>query len=154
VPIARGMRKEGGTQMTVRPRSPQAEGKTQAELASLREAVMERFARKLDKYLPRKGELRKWTISEIEAELLKDVTQLARDVIEARIEVDPARVSKDSPRCPDCGRVLGGIAREQATNKQTIFGRIRYARTYGICRPCGVAFSPSGQRVALRQGLL
>lgn len=140
--------------MAVRPRSPQAEGRTHAELPSLREAVMERFARKLDKYLPESGELRKWTISEIETELLEDTRGLARDVIEARIEVDPVRVSKESPRCPDCGRVLGGIAREQAANKQTIFGRIRYARTYGVCRPCGVAFSPSGQRVALRQGLL
>ena len=35
-----------------------------------RAAIMERVARKLDQYLPESGELRKWTISEIEDALI------------------------------------------------------------------------------------
>lgn len=115
--------------------------------------VLERIVRKLDKYLPESGELRPWTISEIESALLDDVNEIARDVIEARLEVDPARVV-DKPRCPDCGKSLKGLKRARKTHRQVIFGPIRYARTCGICHACGVAFSPSGQRVGLRQGLL
>jgi transposase len=59
--------------------------------AALRGQLIERFARKLDKYLPESGELRPWTISEIELALLADMTELARDVIESRIDVDSAR---------------------------------------------------------------
>ena len=124
-----------------------------AEVATRRAQVSGRFHRKLDKYLPASGELRAWTIAEIEAELLKDVRELARDVIESRIDVDPARVPEE-PRCPDCGRALGGLRREEHTHKHTVFGPIRYTRTYGVCRPCGAAFSPSGEGLELRQGLL
>ena len=123
------------------------------DAAAKRAAVLERIARKLDKYLPESGELRPWTISEIEKSLLVDINEIARDVIEARLEVDPARVV-DKPRCPDCGKSLEGLKRARKTHRQVIFGPIRYARTCGICHACGVAFSPSGQRLGLRQGLL
>ncbi len=123
------------------------------DIAAKRAQVMERIARKLDKYLPESGELRPWTISEIESALLTDVNEIARDVIEARLDVDPARVV-DKPRCPDCGKSLKGLKHARKTHRQVIFGPVRYSRTYGICHACGVAFSPSGQRVGLRQGLL
>ena len=123
------------------------------DVRAARAAVMERVARKLDRYLPESGELRGWTISEIEDALIEDMNELARDVIESRLGVDPERVV-DRPRCPDCGRALMGVDRERATHKHTRLGPIRYARTYGVCRPCGAAFSPSGHRVELRQGLL
>jgi hypothetical protein len=122
-------------------------------VAAKRSAVLERIARKLDKYLPESGELRPWTISEIESALLKDINEIARDVIEARLEVDLARVI-DKPRCPDCGKSLKGLKHARKTHRQVIFGPIQFSRTYGICHACGVAFSPSGQRVGLRQGLL
>jgi len=122
-------------------------------VAAKRAAVLERVARKLDKYLPESGELRPWTISEIESALLKDINEIARDVIASRLEVDPARVV-DKPRCPDCGKSLEGLKHARKTHRQVIFGPIHYARTCGICHACGVAFSPSGQRVGLRQGLL
>jgi len=118
-----------------------------------RAAVMERVARKLDKYLPKSGELRKWTISEIEDALIEDMNEIARDIIHARLNVDPERVVKKA-RCPDCGRALMGVAGERSTHKHTRLGPIGFARTVGYCRPCGAAFSPSGQRVELRQGLL
>lgn len=121
--------------------------------ATKRAAVLERFARKLDKYLPESGELKPWTISEIEDALLADVNEIARDVIEARLDVDPARVV-DKPRCPDCGKSLKGLKHARKTHRQVIFGPVRFSRTDGICHACGVAFSPSGQRVGLRQGLL
>jgi uncharacterized protein with PIN domain len=123
------------------------------EVQARRAAVMERVARKLDRYLPESGELRKWTISEIEDALIEDMNEIARDIVEARLDVDPDRVV-DRPRCPDCGRALMGVDRERSTHTHTRLGPIRYARTYGVCRPCGAAFSPSGQRVELRQGLL
>jgi ribosomal protein L34E len=107
----------------------------------------------VEKYLPASGELRDWTVSEIEASLQEDMTRLARGIVETRLEADPRRVVA-KPRCPDCGRALGGVGKEIQTHRHTVFGTTRYRRTYGICRPCGAAFSPSGQRVALRQGLL
>ena len=125
----------------------------EADVKAARAAVMERVARKLDRYLPESGELRAWTISEIEDALIEDMNEIAREVIESRLGVDPDRVI-DKPRCPDCGRALMGVDRERSTHTHTRLGPIRYARTYGVCRPCGVAFSPSGHRVALRQGLL
>ena len=127
--------------------------KPSADVAARRAQVMERLARKLDKYLPESGPLRPWTISEIETELVKDMNEIARDVIELRLDVDPERVV-EKPRCPDCGRALAAVRREESTHKQTLVGPIRYARTYGTCQACGLAFPPSGQRVALRQGLL
>ena len=120
--------------------------------AARRRQLVERFARKLDKYLPESGELRKWTISDIETALLGDMTELARDVIEARIDVDPARAPKETPHCPDCGAALA--SRQVPTHRHTLFGRIGYARAYGHCPACGRAFSPSGLGVRLRQGLL
>ena len=45
---------------------------TPADQAARRGQVVERFARKLDRYLPESGELRPWTISEIERELVTD----------------------------------------------------------------------------------
>ena len=123
------------------------------DTAAKRAAVLERIARKLDRYLPESGELRPWTISEIESALLTDVNEIARDVIEARLEVDPARVI-DKPRCPGCGKSLKGLKHARKTHRQVIFGPIQFSRTYGICHDCGVALPPSGQRVGLRQGLL
>ena len=96
-----------------------------ADAAALREQVAARFARKLDKYLPESGELRPWTISEIERELLADALGLARDLLEARIQVDPARAPEEKPCCPKCGRALMGL-RDQATHKQTLVGPIRF----------------------------
>ena len=107
----------------------------------------------VNRYLPKSGPLRKWTISEIEQSLLGDMGRLARALIEARLKVDPVRVI-EKPRCPDCGRALGGVGSEVQTHRHTLFGTIRYRRTYGVCRPCEAAFSPSGQRVVFRQGLL
>ena len=118
-----------------------------------RAAIMERVARKLDQYLPESGELRKWTISEIEDALIKDMNEIARDIIHARLDVDPERIVKKA-RCPDCGRALMGVAGECSTHKHTRLGPIGFTRTVGYCRPCRAAFSPSGQRVELRQGLL
>ena len=85
--------------------------------------------------------------------LIKDMNEIARDIIHARLDVDPDRVVKKA-RCPDCGRALMGVAGERSTHKHTRLGPIGFARTVGYCRPCGAAFSPSGQRVELRQGLL
>ena len=107
----------------------------------------------VEKYLPASGELRDWTISEIETSLQKDMTQFALGIVKTRLGVDPRRVVA-KPKCPDCGRALGGVGKEIQTHRHTVFGTIKYGRTYGICRPCGAAFSPSGQRVELRQGLL
>lgn len=107
----------------------------------------------VEKYLPASGELRDWTISEIEESLQEDMGRLARGIVETRLEADPRRVVA-KPKCPECGRALGGVGKEIQTHRHTVFGTIRYRRTYGVCRPCGAAFSPSGQRVALRQGLL
>ena len=126
---------------------------SQADAGTRRAEVMERFQRKLDKYLPEEGELRPWKLAEIEAELLKDMHELARDIMESRIDVDPRRVV-EKPRCPDCGRALAGVDHSRSAHKQTIFGPMRFTRTYGVCHACRVAFSPSGQRLELRQGLL
>jgi len=123
------------------------------EVQAARAAIMERFARKLDQYLPDTGKLRKWTISTIEDALIKDMNEVARDIIHSRLDVDPERVVKKA-RCPDCGRALMGVAGERSTHKHTRLGPIGFTRTVGYCRPCGAAFSPSGQRVELRQGLL
>ena len=123
------------------------------EVRAARAAIMERVARKLERYLPESGKLHKWTISTIEDALIKDMNEVARDIIDARLDVDPERVVKKA-RCPDCGRALMGVAGERSTHKHTRLGPIGFARTVGYCRPCGAAFSPSGQRVELRQGLL
>lgn len=117
-----------------------------------RAALLEEFARKLDRYLPESGALKPWTISEIERALLDDVLALGRQVTVARIEVDPLRAPEQA-RCPQCGRVLMGHDLN-ATHRQTLFGPLRFERAYGYCRPCRSAFSPTGQRVGLRRGLL
>jgi hypothetical protein len=123
-----------------------------ADRSARRREVMESFTRKLDKYIPAEGELRRWTISEIEASLLADMSQLARDVIESRLDMDPARVPDETPRCPDCNAALA--SRQVPTHKHTVFGEIRYEREYGHCPACGRAFSPSGLGIRVRQGLL
>ena len=124
-----------------------------AGAAERRRQVLDRFCEKLDKYLPESGELRPWKLAEIELALLDDMNELACDIMESRIGVDPKRVV-EKPHCPDCGRALGGVDRRRPTHKHTLFGPLRYARTYGVCQACGLAFSPSGDRVELRQGLL
>lgn len=123
-----------------------------SEVVARRKQMLDRFARKLEKYLPETGEMKSWTISELEKSLLDDVTALARDVIELRLEVDPKRVSEKSPRCPDCEAAL--LSRLVPAHKHTLFGVVRYERTYGHCPACGRAFSPSGLGVRLREGLL
>ena len=110
--------------MTVEPK--------EADVKAARAAVMERMARTLDRYLPESGELRKWTISEIVGALIEDMNELAREVIESRLGVDPDRVV-DKPRCPDCGRALMGVDRERSTHRHTRLGPIGFARTYGVC---------------------
>ncbi len=122
-------------------------------VAEFRQAVLERFERKLDRYLPASGATRQWTISAIEDALATDMLEVAQDVIESCIAVDPLRQPATNPRCPDCGRSLVATGLRD-THKKTIFGLIRYSRAYGSCPACRRAFSPSGQRVVLRQGLL
>ncbi len=90
------------------------------------------------KYLPESGELTPWKLGEIELELLedmRDMNELACGIIESRIDADPNRtVEKPKcPKCPKCGLALGGVKRDRATHKQTLFGPIRYSRTYGTC---------------------
>ncbi len=121
--------------------------------AGLRKAVLDRCVAMLDRHLPESGELGAWKLGEIELALLDDVNEIARDVIEARIGADPNR-TVEKPKCPKCGLALGGVKRERSTHKQTLFGPIRYGRTYGTCQACGLAFSPSGEVFRLRQGLL
>ena len=123
------------------------------ETSALRKQIVDRFAERLEKYLPASGELRSWDISTIESALMGDMAAMAREVIETRIEADPARVAEIKPRCPDCGRALMGL-RPEATHRQTLFGPIRFKRLYGYCPVCHRAFSPSGRSVALRSGLL
>jgi hypothetical protein len=121
--------------------------------AGLRKAVLDRCVAMLDRHLPESGELGAWKLGQMELALLDDVNEIARDVIEARIGADPNR-TVEKPKCPECGLALGGVKRERATHKQTLFGPIRYGRTYGTCQACGLAFSPSGEVFRLRQGLL
>ncbi len=102
------------------------------EVQAGRAAIMERVARTLDQYLPESGKLRKWTISEIEDALIKDMNEIARDIIHARLDVDPERIVKKA-RCPDCGRALMGVAGERSTHKHTRLGPIGFARTVGYC---------------------
>jgi hypothetical protein len=123
------------------------------DVKALRARLVERFAGKLDQYLPESGELRTWTVSEIEEALSKDMNEMARDVIESRIQVDPRREPRESPRCPECGRVLGGLNARRA-HRHTILGPVELTRSTGYCQACDLAFSPSGHRVALRKGLL
>ena len=118
-----------------------------------RAAIEERFRRKLDAYFPRSGPLGKWALARIEEALAKDMNEIARDVMEMRIAADPDRVV-DKPRCPDCGRGLGGVERERRGHRQTIFGPVGFARTVGYCPACGRAFSPSGLVVGLRRGFI
>jgi hypothetical protein len=94
-----------------------------ADRAARRRLPTERFARKLDEYVPGSGELRAWTISELEQPLLADTSELARDVIESRLDIDPARVPEKPPRCPACGAALA--SRQVPTHRHTLFGRIR-----------------------------
>jgi hypothetical protein len=125
---------------------------SKAEVAAKRAAVLAQFQEKLERYLPESGELKSWTISAWEQALVGDLLEVGRAVTEARIAVDPLRVP-ESARCPACGRVLMGHAR-QGAHKQTLFGPLQFERTYGYCRPCRSAFSPSGSRVGFRRGLL
>ena len=123
-----------------------------SDVAAARARIDAEIKRRLDAYLPAQGSLKPWKISEIEVALQKDMQELSCAVIQARLGVDPSRV-RAKPRCPQCGRKLMGV-HDEHTHKHTIFGPLEYTRTYGYCHSCGVAFSPSGQRVGLRQGLL
>jgi hypothetical protein len=123
------------------------------DVASVREQVTERMLRKLEKYLPRSGELRSWTISEIEESLLQDMKEIACDIVESRLLLDPLRNPSERPVCSKCGRALAGID-VRSTRRKTMIGPIRYERFIGYCQACGLAFSPSGQCVAIRRGLL
>jgi hypothetical protein len=128
-------------------------------MATLAETVTEKraalkawFERALDQYLPESGELKPWTISALEDALGADLRELGRRIAAARIEADPLRAPEKN-LCPQCGRALMGHSQE-LTHRQTVFGPISFSRAYGYCRPCRSAFSPSGHRVGLRQGLL
>jgi hypothetical protein len=124
-----------------------------SELAKQRARLLSEFEKVLGRYLPESGELKPWKLAEIEAALSEDGHRLLRQLLEARIEVDPLRQVHETIRCPECGHALPGD-RDRRTHKKTIFGTIYYTRAYGYCRSCGAAFSPSGERVELRQGLL
>ena len=124
-----------------------------ADPAVLRDEILARFARRLEKYLPASGELRTWNISTIEAALTEDMAETARDVIETRIKADPVRLPEEKPRCPRCKAALTGL-RPTRTHRHTLFGPIRFERLYGYCSACSRAFSPSGHSVAIRAGLL
>jgi hypothetical protein len=107
----------------------------------------------LERYLPQSGSLRPWKLAEIETALSADCHKLAREVIEARVEVDPLQDAPQSMRCSQCGYAMPGDPARKV-HKKTIFGTIYYTRGYGYCRSCGAAFSPSGESVGLRQGRL
>jgi hypothetical protein len=123
------------------------------DVGNMRARVAERMLRKLDKYLPQSGELRSWTISEIEDALLEDMKEIACDIVESRLLLDPQRDPADRPVCPKCGRALAGI-HVRSTRRKTMIGPIRYERFVGYCQACGLAFSPSGRSVEIRRGLL
>ena len=122
-------------------------------VAEQRARILAAFEKTLDRYLPESGELQPWKLAQIESALSTDCHRLAREILEARIEVDPLRDPQPSMRCGKCGYAMGGDPARKA-HKKTIFGTIYYTRAYGYCRSCGAAFSPSGESVGLRQGLL
>lgn len=126
---------------------------TAPDSAAVRDLVVQRMLRKLDKYLPASGELRSWTISEIEDSLLQDMKEIACDIVESRLLLDPLREPAERPVCPKCGRALAGID-VRPTRRKTMIGPIRYERFVGYCQACSLAFSPSGHSVAVRRGLL
>jgi hypothetical protein len=115
-----------------------------ADRAALRGRLIEGFARKLDKYVRESGGLCPWTISELEQSLLADITQLARDVIESRIDVDPVRAPAETPRCPDCGAALA--SRQVPTHRHTLFGRIGYERAEPYAPLVALRIRPAAPR--------
>jgi hypothetical protein len=130
-----------------------AEAATGNTVAERRAQLQSAFGKMLERYLPESGELQPWKLAQIESALSEDCHELARQFVESRLAVDPLRDPKPSLRCPECAHAMpGDWARK--THKKTIFGTIYYTRAYGFCRSCGAAFSPSGESVGLRQGLL
>ncbi len=127
--------------------------RTAPDAGAVRGLVVQRILRKLDRYLPESGALRSWTISEIEDSLLQDMKEIACDIVESRLLLDPLREPAERPVCPKCGRALAGID-VRPTHRKTMIGPIRYERMVGYCQACGLAFSPSGHGVEIRRGLL
>jgi hypothetical protein len=118
-----------------------------ADKAGLRDRLTERFARKLDKYVPESGEFRPWTISELEQSLSEDLGGFARGILEARLRADPRRVV-EKPGRPDCGRALGGVGKEEV-------GRIRRRlRSLASKHPAHLVFPPLDEVPAHTLGLL
>jgi len=122
-------------------------------LAARSKQVQELFRQTVEKYLPSSGALHPWKLAEIEIQLHQDLDLLAKALLEARLALDPLATDRSRLRCPHCDRALGGVGFER-THKKTVFGVIAYRRTYGVCPACGGAFSPSGQGVGRRHGLL
>jgi hypothetical protein len=149
MPILRGEEEAREGEIAMKASAPECGHEVAGERAKLVERVM----RKLDKYLPESGELRSWTISEIEESLFADMTEIACGIIESRLRVDPMRQPSQKPLCPKCQRALAGM-HVRSTHKKTIVGPVRYERTVGYCQACGLAFSPSGHGVEVRRGLL
>jgi hypothetical protein len=148
-----GARRRGGQDATGREATPPA-ATGSVDVADLRARIVRDFAAKLDKYLPESGDLRPWKLAEIEAALSTDMQAVSRAVIESRIEADPVRVPAERPVCPRCGRPVRSVDLDRSAHRVTIFGKVHYTRAYAPCHACGVAFSPSGHCVGLRQGLL
>jgi hypothetical protein len=127
--------------------------KAENAVAQQRARILATFEKMLDRYLPETGLLRPWKLAEFESALSADSYKLSRELLEARLEVDPLREGERALRCPECGGAMAGDPARKA-HKKTIFGPIYYTRGYGYCRSCEAAFSPSGESVGLRQGLL
>jgi len=162
-----GARRRGGQDATGREATPPA-ATGSVDVADLRARIVRDFAAKLDKYLPESGDLGPWRtfvrtfpelfvggkLAEMEAALSSDMQAVSRAVIESRIEADPVRVPAERPVCPRCGRPVRSVDLDRSAHRVTIFGKVHYTRAYAPCRASGVAFSPSGHCVGLRQGLL
>lgn len=75
---------------------------------------------------------------------------IARDVIECRVEADPDRAPERRPRYPRCGRSVRRVDSERSAHRVTTFGRVGYRRAHARCHACGAASSLSGDCVGLR----
>ena len=111
----------------------------------------EKEEERVDKYKQVEKRLNVWdrshrraTLSEIEAAIDSELTQLRREIIEEMVQEREAEREGVAEACPNCGQVMAGNGKKKRKLKSKGGEEIRLEREQLRCTGCGMTLFPPG----------
>jgi hypothetical protein len=108
-----------------------------------RRAFVDAAAHMWDEQMRRIGPDSGDTLDDIEALAEKQVKELARILLKARLRGEE-QAQCEGLICPRCARPMRRPSKPASRALETTSGTVHYQRRHAICDHCGASFSPSG----------